>query len=181
MPWYGSHPYLNEYISEKKCKKIMEIGIYDGENALNMVEAAVQNFSPQEVEYYGFDFFSYYSSSKIGRKLEKTSCKFRLFEGNTLDTLPEAVNVLPEMDLIFIDGGKSFSVAVSDWENCKLLMHDETGVFVHNADFSGVRRMIENIPRDKYHVKIFHVPSEGSVALIKRAQVTLAREMLWTR
>ena len=168
MPWYGSHPYLNEYISEKKCKKIMEIGIYDGENALNMVEAAVQNFSPQEVEYYGFDFFSYYSSSEVGRKLAKTGCKFRLYEGNTLETLSEVVKSLPEMDLIFIDGGKSFSVAVIDWDNCKLLMHYETGVFVHNADFSGVRRMVETISRDKYEVKIFHAPSEGSVALIKK-------------
>ena len=168
MPWYGSHSYLNEYISENHCRKIMEIGVYNGENAITMVEAAIQNVPPKEVENYGFDFFSYYSSSEIGRKLEKTGCMFRLFEGNTLDTLPEAVKSLPDMDLIFIDGGKSFTVAESDWENSKFLMHDGTGVFVHNAGFWGVRRMVENIPRDKYQVKIFHAPSEGSVALIKK-------------
>ncbi len=72
------------------------------------------------------------------------------------------------MDLIFIDGGKSFTVAESDWRNSRLLMHDETGVFVHNAGFSGVRRMVESISRDKYRVKIFHTSSEGSVALIKK-------------
>lgn len=168
MPWYGSHSYLNEYISEKNCRKIMEIGVYNGENAVRMVEAAIQNVPPQEVEYYGFDFFSYYSSSEVGRKLEKTGCKFRLFEGNTLETLPKAVKSLPKMDLIFIDGGKSFKVAESDWENSKFLMHDGTGVFVHNAGFSGVRRMVENIPRDKYQVKIFRAPSEGSIALIRK-------------
>jgi hypothetical protein len=100
--------------------------------------------------------------------LEKTECKFSLHKGNTIKTLPEAIMSLPKMDLIFIDGGKSFSVAMSDWENCKLLMHDETGVFVHNADFLGVRRMVENIPRDKYEVKIFRAQSEGTVALIKK-------------
>jgi len=171
MPWYGSHLYLTEYISEKNCKKILEIGVYNGENAINMVETAIQNVPPQEVEYFGFDFFSYYSSSEVGRKLEKTGCKFKLYEGNTLETLPKAVKSLPEMDLVFIDGGKSFTVAVSDWENSKFLMHDGTGVFVHNAGFSGVRRMVENIPRDKYQVKIFRAPSEGLVALIKKKRI----------
>lgn len=168
MPWYGSHSYLNEYIIEKNCRKIMEIGVYDGENAINMVETAIQNVPPKEVEYFGFDFFSYYSSSEVGRKLEKTGCKFRLFKGNTLDTLPEAVRTLPEMDLIFIDGGKSHTVAESDWRNSRFLMHDGTGVFVHNAGFSGVHRMVENIPRDKYQVKMFLAPSEGLVALIQK-------------
>ena len=41
----------------------MEIWVYSGENAVSMVEIAIQIFPPQEVEYYGFDFFSYYSSS----------------------------------------------------------------------------------------------------------------------
>jgi len=103
--------------------------------------------------------------------LEKTGCKFRLFEGNTLDTLPEAVKTLPEMDLIFIDGGKSFKVAESDWRNSRFLMHDETGVFVHNAGFSGVRRMVESISREEYQVKIFRAPSEGSVAIIRKKQI----------
>jgi len=171
MPWYGSHPYLNECIREKNCKKIMEIGVYNGENALNMVAAAVQNFPPQKVEYYGFDFFSNYSYSVITRNLTKTGCKFMLYKGNTEETLPEAVESLPEMDLIFIDGGKSFSEATSDWENSKLLMHEGTAVFVHNADFSGVRRMIENIPRERYEVTIFHAPSEGSVAQIMKKPI----------
>ena len=67
MPWYGWHPYLNEFIREKNCRKIMEIGIYDGENALSMVEAAVKNVPPHEVAYYGFDFFSNYRSILLER------------------------------------------------------------------------------------------------------------------
>jgi hypothetical protein len=31
---YGPHSFLNKYISEHKCKKIMEIGVADGGNAL---------------------------------------------------------------------------------------------------------------------------------------------------
>lgn len=171
MPWYGSHSYLNEFIRENSCKKILEIGVYNGENARNMVKAAIQNASPNEVEYYGFDFFSHYDTSRVGHRLDETGCRYRLIEGDTMDTLPEAVKTLPKMDLIFIDGGKSYREARSDWENSSLLMHDRTGVFVHNVGFPGVSRMVEGISRDEYVVEIFYAPAEGSVALIRKKLV----------
>jgi len=174
MPWYGSHPYLNEFIRENSCRKIMEIGVYDGENARSMVQAATKNAPPHDVEYHGFDFFSHYSTSRVGRRLDETGCRYMLIEGDTMETLPEAVKTMPKMDLIFIDGGKSFREALSDWENSSLLMHDGTGVFVHNVGFSGVGRMVDGIPRDEYRVEIFHAPSEGSVALIKKKRVNHA-------
>jgi predicted O-methyltransferase YrrM len=72
------------------------------------------------------------------------------------------------MDLIFVDGGKSFAEATSDWQNAERLVHDGTAVFVHNAGFPGVRRMLDQIDRKKYKVETFRVPSEGSVALITK-------------
>ena len=62
MPWYGSHSYLNEFIRKNRCMKILEIGVYNGENARSMVEAAIQNIPSHKVEYYGFDFFSHNSA-----------------------------------------------------------------------------------------------------------------------
>jgi len=146
----------------------MEIGVLNGDNAKSMVEIAVQNVPPDNVEYYGFDLFADYSSRQVTRKLEKTGCKFRLFEGNTVDTLPEAVKILPKMDLIFIDGGKCFAEAESDWENSKSLMHDGTTVFIHNYGFPGVRRMVDSISRHEYQVKIIDPPSDSHTALIKK-------------
>ena len=172
MPWYGSHSYLNEFIRENRCRKILEIGVYNGENARSMVETAIQNVPPYEVEYYGFDFFSHINTSRVGRRLDETGCRYRLYKGNTMDTLPEAVKTLPKMDLIFIDGGKSYREAWSDWENSLLLMHGRTGVFVHNVNFSGVGRMVDEIPRNRYEVEVFYAPSEGSVALIKKKLVS---------
>ncbi len=168
MPWYGSHSFLNEYIRKNNCKRIMEIGVLNGDNARRMVEVALLNFPPDEVEYYGFDFFIDSTSKQVGQKLEKIGCKFKLFEGDTIDTLPKKVKTLPNMDLIFIDGGKSFTEAKNDWENSKTLMHDETAVFVHNYEFSGVRRMVDSIPQDNYQVKLIHTSSEGDIALIKK-------------
>jgi predicted O-methyltransferase YrrM len=168
MGWYGSHDYLNEFIQEHNCRRIMEVGVYNGDNALSMVKAALENNPAYEVEYHGFDFFHSYSTERIGRKLDDTGCRYYLYEGNTLETVPEAAKTLPKMDMIFIDGGKSFREAWSDWESSSRLMHEKTGVFVHNVGFSGVGRMIENIPRDRYEVEIFYPRFEGKVALVKR-------------
>ena len=168
MPWYGSHAFLNDFIEEHRCKRIMEVGVLNGENAKNMVKAAIRKNPAHTIEYYGFDFFSSYSVNHVGEKLEKIGCDYRLIKGNTLDTIPKAVKTLPEMDVIFIDGGKSFEVAMSDWEHSSRLMHDNTGVFVHNAGFSGVRRMVESVSRQFYEVKIFNPVFEGRVALIKK-------------
>jgi len=174
LSWYGSHSFLNEYILKNNCKRIMEVGVLNGDNARTMVEAAAQNFPPEEVEYYGFDFFSG-SEFQVWQKLEKTGCKFKLFKGDSGDTLPKAIKTLPKMDLIFIDGGKSYSEAKSDWECSKTLMHDGTAVFVHNYYFSGVRRMVDNISRDEYQVKVIHPSHDSETALIKKSSRTSVR------
>ena len=168
MCWYGPHSYLNEFIRENLCGRIMEIGVYNGENAVAMVRAAKKGRPASEVEYHGFDFFSNYSTDRIGRKLDETGCRYTLFKGNTLDTVPEAAGTLQAMDIIFIDGGKSFNVAWSDWEGSSRLMHDGTGVFVHNVDFSGVSKMVKNISRISYDVEVFNPRFEGKVALVRK-------------
>ena len=167
MSWYGSHDYLNEFIRENHCRRVMEVGVYNGENAVSMVKAATKNRSPSEVMYHGFDFFSSYSTERIGRKLDETGCSYKLFEGNTMDTVPEAARTMEAMDIIFIDGGKSFREAWSDWEGSSKLMHEGTGVFVHNVDFSGVGKMVDSIPEDRYEVEVFYPRFEGKVALIR--------------
>jgi predicted O-methyltransferase YrrM len=146
----------------------MEIGVYTGENAKTMVEAAIGNVRPDKVEYYGFDFFMGTRLREVRKKLEKTGCKFKLFKGDTIDTLPKVVTTLPKMDLIFIDGGKSYTEARSDWAHSKTLMHDGTAVFVHNVDFSGVRSMVDSISHSQYRVEVFRGYFEGEIALIKK-------------
>ena len=146
----------------------MEIGVYNAKNAETMIKTAKKHHSANEIEYYGFDFFHNYSIKQIGSKIQSLGCKYNLFEGNSLESIPNAVKFLPMMDIIFIDGGKSYREAYSDWKNSSTLMHETTGVFVHNVDFSGVAKMIRIIPRDKYIVELFYPRFEGEVALIMR-------------
>ena len=172
MPWYGSHPYLNEFIRKYMCRRLLEIGVYNGENASNMVLAASKNFPSHEVEYYGFDFFSNYSVNYIERRLKETGCRYKLYKGDTMHTIAEATKTLPKMDMIFIDGGKSYREAKSDWENSSPLMHDRTGVFIHNVDFSGVRRMLCEVTREIYTVEEFYIPAEGLVGRVMKKVLT---------
>jgi len=149
----------------------MEIGVADGENAKRMVMAAYKNFPVEDVEYYGFDLFGWNDDSHMKRvikKLEATGCKFKLFKGDSTITLTKFVKDLPMMDLIFIDGGHSYPTVDSDWENSKNLMHDETAVFFHNYDFSGPKRVVDDISRDEYDVKIIYPPSDSATALVKK-------------
>ena len=147
----------------------MEIGVADGENARNMIRVAIRNFSPQEVEYHGFDLFGDdFRLKQVKQKLKETRCRFRLFKGDSVRTLPKAVKTLPKMDLIFIDGGHSYTTVKSDWENSKSLMHNETAVFFHNYDFSGPKMVVDNISREKYQVKIIHPKSDADTALVKK-------------
>ena len=168
---YGLHSFLNEYILSNRCRRIMEIGVADGENAGNMVKTALRNFSLEEVEYFGFDLFEGDGDSRmqqVRRKLKGTGCKFELFKGDSVKTLSEVVKTLPKMDLIFIDGGHSYVTVKSDWENSKSLMHDETAVFFHNYDFSGPKRVVDDISREEYQIKIIHPPSDYDTALVKK-------------
>lgn len=166
---YGPHSFLDEYIFANKCKRIMEIGVADGENTRNMVKVAMRSFSPEEVEYYGFDLFDdHFRLKQVRQKLKETGCKFTLFKGDSVETLPMVVENLPRMDLIFIDGGHSYETVRSDWENSKSLMYDETAVFFHNYNFSGVKRVVDNISREEYVVKILHPSSDYDTALVKK-------------
>lgn len=165
---YGSHSFLNEYISRNECKRIMEIGVADGENAGTMVKVAMQNFSPEEVEYYGFDLFEGNRDSRVRQKLEQIGCKFELFKGDSVKTLPKMMKTLAKMDLIFVDGDHSYATVKSDWENSKSLMYEETAVFFHNYSFSGVKRVVDNISREEYRVEIIHPPSDCDTAFVKK-------------
>lgn len=149
----------------------MEIGVADGENARKMVQVATRNFPSEEVEYYGFDIFGWKNDSQmeqVRQKLKKTGCKFRLFKGDSVKILPKTVKNLPMMDLIFIDGGHSYATVKSDWENSKSLMHNETAVFFHNYDFSGPKRVVDNISREEYRVKMIDPPSDYRAAFVRK-------------
>lgn len=149
----------------------MEIGVYNGENAKNMIESAKEVSHDSEIEYYGFDTFDENFNNnleEVENKLSKLDSNFRLIKGDTRNTLPQKIDELPKMDLIFIDGGHSFDIVKNDWKYAKKLIKDSTNVFFHNYERKGVEKLVEKMPRKKYSVEILNPPSDCKTAQVKK-------------
>jgi len=171
------YQYLYRAIRQRRCRKIMEIGVYDGEQALKMLSVA-KKFHGSDVEYFGFDLFedineeifqeegSKYplSYDNIQKKLDKTGCKIHLYKGFTNKTLPENVGHLPAMDLIFIDGGHSVETIANDWKYSQQLMSDKTITlfddYYFDKDDLGCKKIIEAINKGEFNVVI--LPAQNS-------------------
>ena len=168
---YGSHSFLTDYIRENEVSRIMEIGVHSGENARNMVDVASESVSREDIEYYGFDYFENRSRlENVREKLSKTGCQFELFKGDSIDVLPDVVDRLPKMDLIFIDGGHDFETVSSDWEHSRKLMRKDTAVFFHNYNYEGTGRVVDSISRDVFSVEIFNPANDYESAVVKRKE-----------
>lgn len=168
------YKYLFEIIRKNKCKKIMEIGTWDGDHALEMIEEAKKYFSINEVEYYGFDLFELMDEGKyieevskrppvlvaVKEKLEKTDAKINLYKGNTKEILPKMINNLPLMDFVFIDGGHSIETIKNDWKYVQQVMDEHTIVIFDdywNRDDAGCKEIIGNIDRTEFDVRILPI------------------------
>jgi len=112
-------------ILKKKPKKILEIGVYNGRRAIQMIEAA--KVFNNDVEYYGFDLFE--DLTKKIHKIEKSKfpssldrikyllnnyAKIFLYKGFTNKTLKKFSQKKIRIDFIFIDGGHSVKTIEND-------------------------------------------------------------------
>lgn len=171
------YKYLFEIIRNNKCKRIMEIGTWNGEHALQMIEEAKKNFTPEEIKYFGFDLFELFelSDSKtalgkptkvppaletVQKKLEKTNAMMYLYKGDTKETLPNVINDLPKMDLVFIDGGHSIETIENDWRYTQQVMDSHTIVIFDdywNREDAGCKKVVDAIDKTKYEVTILPI------------------------
>jgi len=162
-------------IEEIKPKKILEIGTCKGYASEILIKEA-QKYN-KDIEYYGFDLFDSVteedkeredrditlfqvpdSLKAVKKRLKRTKAKISLFKGNSIKTLPEAD--LPEMDLIFIDGGHSVETIRTDWENIQRFMGEHTVVVFDdywNRDDYGAKPVINSIDRNKYKIGVLPV------------------------
>jgi predicted O-methyltransferase YrrM len=119
------HTQLLQLIDLFQPKSIIEIGTWNGWNAVNMIRAA-QKHHPI-IEYIGYDLFEDATPETdaaefnvkepkdagwVERKI-KSKCpdaKVTLIKGNTRDTLKSA-----SADFAFIDGGHSVETIASDY------------------------------------------------------------------
>ena len=127
----------------KRPKKILEIGVYNGRRAVQMIQAA--KIFNSNIEYYGFDLFediteeiyeneaSKFPEMKenVFRKLKKHA-KIFLFKGFTDKTLKDFSKTENKVDFIFIDGGHNIQTIDNDFfysskigkENATIILDD---------------------------------------------------------
>lgn len=119
-------------------KSIIETGVFNGINAIRMIQRAEQ-YHPK-ITYTGFDLFEdataetdavEYNVKKhcgieaVGAKIQKhcPNAFVILFKGDTKKTLPDMV-----ADMAFIDGGHSVETIANDYErlrSCSTVVFDD--------------------------------------------------------
>lgn len=126
--------------------RFLEIGTYDGVRASSLFRHWRQFPGKPLAGYYGFDMFAEmtleraraeFSKSKlpparevVADRISREGVVPNLFQGNTHETLPKFVPELPEMHLIFVDGGHSLETIQSDWNAIQSLIGTETIVIL---------------------------------------------------
>lgn len=162
-----------DWLSTHHCYNIMEIGTFDGYNAIGMIKTSK---APEaEIRYFGFDLFETQTPDTaiqefsgnyqppelaiVNKRLEsETDAAITLFKGNTNETLPAAAT-LPQMDIIYVDGGHSIETIKNDWEHVQKLMHDKAIVFFDDyfqeMPFIGCKLTIDGIDVSKYDKTVY--------------------------
>jgi len=168
---------LLDIISEVKPNSICEIGTWNGNNAIRMIQEA-QKY--KDVSYVGFDLFEFQTPlqyrrelSKIGqdmsivnRRLMATGADIELIQGDTNETLyPSLIEGEGEIiDFYFIDGGHSEKTIGNDGSivlSAMLANDNAVAVFddyyhKNKPEGMGCNKFIDEL--DKSEFEVTHLP-----------------------
>jgi predicted O-methyltransferase YrrM len=123
---------VKQMLEKKNNINIMEIGFNAGHSA-----EVFLNIS-QNIQLTSFDLADH-PYTFIGKKFidEKFPGRHLLIVGNSNSTVPSFIlnNPTTKFDIIFIDGGHQYEVAMDDIRNCKKLAHNNTVVIMDDTIF----------------------------------------------
>ena len=122
---------LLDLIGYYKPKNLLEIGTWNGNRAIQMIQEAAKYRPIEDIIYRGYDLFDLQTGglyrselskaaaplNVVKRRVEATGADVKLIRGNTNETLKNTV--IPVFDFAFIDGGHSEDTIRNDWENVK--------------------------------------------------------------
>ena len=161
-----------DVMDEVKPSSIVEIGTWNGNRALQMIQQAAKYRPIQDVFYQGFDLFDSMTGEQFRRELSKqgqpievvrkrleaTGAEIELFEGDTKHTLDELIDA----DFYFVDGGHSEKTIKNDADYVLDLMKPEAVAifddYYHEGKPAGVgcNKVIDSLDRNLYEVT--HLP-----------------------
>jgi hypothetical protein len=197
--------HLLQTVYRTRARTIVEIGVFDGKHARQMIETAAIFRPAEDIEYFGFDLFELLGDSELSREfskrpppcevvrngLSKTGARINLYRGYTRDTLPgfvEKAKAASRIDVAFIDGGHAVDTIAFDWGHVRRLMSSETVVifddYYTNVDPEvqglGCRTLIDDLDSDVYAVQVLspedHFRKEWGTLRVRMVRVTLRQE-----
>lgn len=191
------------HIDNFSPSSILEIGVWRGENALNMIGAA--STGSAHVEYVGVDLFedlasqtnlereaSLWPESKenVFKKLSNSypAAHIELIPGYSKDTLPTLIG--RKFQLIFIDGGHSYETVLNDWINALKLISNDGFIFFDDytnidatiLDNFGVRKLVDSLDAEKFNVQILEPEDvyQKSWGVLKTRMVRIEARTNWS-
>ncbi len=171
------YAHVFECVERARPRRLLEIGVFRGQRALQMIETARIWQAARDIDYVGFDLFEEYSPDKyqselsdpplslqaIQDKLAATGAQVELVKGDSTVTVPAFARSGRRVDFCYIDGGHSFATIEADWNNVKDLV-DPGGVVVfddyyHNPEMTaqsyGCQQLMDQLRAAGRRVEVF--------------------------
>jgi hypothetical protein len=163
-------------IRERRARSLVEVGVWDGVHARQMIETAALSWPRREISYTGFDLFESLTDEQLAAefskrppplavvraRLEATGAAVRLVPGDTRTTLHEAAPALAGTDLVYLDGGHAVETIASDWSAIERFASDRTTIILDDyyedpapelAGF-GCQSLVDSLDRARWDVEL---------------------------
>lgn len=164
---------LLDVIEREKPRHICEIGTWNGQNAIRMIQAAAKFRPMKDIYYQGFDLFEQmtgeqfvrelskhgYPIEVVQRRLDATGANIELIAGDTKETISDMYGL---NDFIFVDGGHSEETIENDG-SAALECVSDSGVIIFDDYYHegkpegmGCNKFIDSLPSQ---YEITHFPA----------------------
>jgi hypothetical protein len=149
------------YQEIRRCqaRKIVELGVGNGERALGMIEVAKLVSPSDEIHYIGIDPFEGRSESEgpgltlkaAHQLLRRDGVRVQLVPGNLADALVRVANSLGKIDLLILPAALESASFAKMWFFVPRMLHDQSLVFVEQTLENG-QTQLESMSRSEINV-----------------------------
>jgi len=154
-PWnseYAVSSIIAELIKIKSCSNVLEIGVFQGQTGLAMINAL-----PKDGTYTALDITEENYTTEFKTKLKKHTS----LVGNSLELLHSIPN--RSVDLIFIDSVHEYAHLSKEFKICENIIKQNGLIVLHDSIlFLGVAQFVKELKNNKgFEILTLETPEEG--------------------
>lgn len=111
-------------------QKVLEIGTHKGASAITFAQSIIDNeLIPDIHTVDNWSQASLFEDAKDNIKRSGFNSYITMYEGDSLNLVPEIFKKIGKVDLVFIDGNHNSEYVIKDFNNCKdnsdfIILHD---------------------------------------------------------